>query len=96
MCKKWVVFFYNTLLCFFVFLSPVYATPLEIVFWHSMAGDLGAELNQIALRFNKSQQNYLITPVYKGDYIESLTSFAYSSRQSFDYFNCDVTRKARE
>lgn len=54
----------------------VLARPVEVVFWHSMAGQLGRELNQLVDEFNRSQPEYHIRPVYKGDYLECLTSFA--------------------
>src|SRR3990167_6862262 len=52
------------------------AKPTEIVFWHSLSGQLGNKLNDVVGEFNHSQTKYLIKPVYKGDYISSLTSFA--------------------
>ena len=52
------------------------AAPVEIVFWHSMAGGVGDVVNKIAADFNKSQDKYMVKPIYKGDYIETLTSFA--------------------
>lgn len=70
-------FFWLVLSCFHF---SVMAEPLEIVFWHSMAGKLGEELTKITHEFNQSQANYTIKPVYKGDYLESLTSFAASFR----------------
>jgi sn-glycerol 3-phosphate transport system substrate-binding protein len=46
----------------------------EIVWWHSMAGKLGDKVNEIAEKFNASQKDYKIVPVYKGQYDESLTA----------------------
>ena len=54
--------------------------PLELIFWHSMAGSLGEEVKSLTQAFNQSQNKFLIKPVYKGDYIETLTSFAASFR----------------
>ena len=45
-----------------------------------MSGQLGLEVNKLASQFNQSQANYEIMPIYKGDYIESLTSFAAAFR----------------
>lgn len=56
------------------------ATAVELVFWHGMAGHLGDEVRLLANDFNKSQQEYIVKPVYKGDYIETLTSFAAAFR----------------
>lgn len=56
------------------------AKPVELVLWHSLAGQLGDEVNLLATDFNKSQQDYTIKPVYKGNYVETLTSFAAAFR----------------
>ncbi len=56
------------------------ATPVEIVFWHSLAGSLGTELVILVEGFNRHQSVYEIKPIYKGNYIESLTSFAAAFR----------------
>lgn len=59
--------------CFPAFSAPA---PQTILFWHSMAGQLGDVLVQLTEQFNQRQDAYRIVPVYKGDYIESFTSFA--------------------
>ncbi|MCV3273833.1 extracellular solute-binding protein [Roseobacter sinensis] len=46
----------------------------EITFWHAMGGQLGETVNQVAKDFNASQDEYKITPVFKGSYEETLTS----------------------
>lgn len=56
------------------------AKPVELVFWHGMAGHLGEEVRLLVDGFNKSQNEYVIKPVYKGNYIETLTSFAAAFR----------------
>jgi sn-glycerol 3-phosphate transport system substrate-binding protein len=56
------------------------AKPIELVLWHGMAGHLGDEVRLLTDDFNKSQNVYVIKPVYKGDYIETLTSFAAAFR----------------
>ncbi|KTD30971.1 glycerol-3-phosphate binding periplasmic protein [Legionella moravica] len=56
------------------------AKPVELVLWHGMAGHLGDEVRLLAEEFNNSQKEYSIKPVYKGDYIETLTSFAAAFR----------------
>lgn len=60
----------------FILCSVIQAKPTEIVLWHSLAGFLGEEVIRLTDEFNQSQYDVLIKPVYKGDYIESLTSFA--------------------
>src|SRR5438067_1147993 len=46
----------------------------EIVWWHSMGGALGEQLNGLASRFNESQKDYKVVPVFKGTYPESMTA----------------------
>ncbi len=46
----------------------------EIEWWHAMGGALGETVNEIAVDFNKSQNDYVITPVYKGTYEETMTA----------------------
>ncbi len=58
----------------------VQAKPVELVFWHGMAGHLGEEVRFLADDFNHSQNGYIVKPVYKGNYIETLTSFAAAFR----------------
>ncbi len=47
---------------------------VEITWWHAMGGALGDTVNQIAEDFNASQDEYKITPVFKGTYEETLTA----------------------
>lgn len=56
-----------------LFTSPTYAKT-EIEWWHAMGGALGQKINQIASDFNASQSEYVIKPVYKGTYPETMTS----------------------
>lgn len=60
--------------------SLVFASPESIILWHSLAGSLGEELNQVIAGFNASQEHYRIKPIYKGEYTEALTSFAAAFR----------------
>lgn len=64
---------YIVILCFLV--SNTYARE-TLTLWHSFAGSLGQQFQQIVDRFNSVQSNYTVKLVYKGTYIESLTSFA--------------------
>ena len=45
-----------------------------IPFWHSMEGELGKEVESLAQRFNQTHPDYQITPVYKGNYEQSLAA----------------------
>ena len=67
------------LLVFFTSFSAM-AERIELVFWHAMAGHLGDEVQLLANDFNQSQSEFTIKPVYKGDYVETLTSFAAAFR----------------
>ena len=46
----------------------------EIQWWHSMGGALGEKLNALATKFNASQNDYKVVPVFKGSYPESMTA----------------------
>ena len=45
----------------------------EIQWWHAMGGQLGEALSGLAASFNKSQKDYKVVPVYKGNYTETMT-----------------------
>ena len=47
---------------------------VEIQWWHSMSGKLGDKVNEIATKFNATQGDYKVTPVYKGQYDESMAA----------------------
>lgn len=52
-------------------------TPKEVVeieWWHAMGGELGERVNDIAVKFNESQDQYKVVPVYKGNYTETMTA----------------------
>ena len=46
----------------------------EIAWWHSMTGKLNDKVDEIASKFNASQKDYKVVPVYKGQYDESMTA----------------------
>ena len=46
----------------------------EIQWWHSMGGQLGEWVNDLAKGFNDSQKDYKVVPTFKGNYAESLTA----------------------
>jgi len=52
---------------------PVHAQT-EIQWWHSMDGALGDKVNELANKFNASQKDYKVVPVFKGTYPESMTA----------------------
>jgi sn-glycerol 3-phosphate transport system substrate-binding protein len=55
---------------------PAHSQRVEILFWHALAGKLGDEVRQLTEEFNQSQSKFTVRPVYKGNYLETLTSFA--------------------
>ena len=62
-----------------LFVAGILATPAaqaqtEIQWWHSMGGALGEKLNALATKFNASQSDYKVVPVFKGSYPESMTA----------------------
>lgn len=66
---------------FYTLMLPIlYAKPVEILLWYSLAGHSGSEIRKLVGGFNQSQTDYVIKPIYKGDYIESITSFAAAFR----------------
>lgn len=54
--------------------SAAWAEPVKITWWHAMGGRLGEVVNEIATKFNESQSDYRIEPVYKGGYEDTLTA----------------------
>ena len=56
------------------FASTAAHAQTEIQLWHSMTGALGDKVSDLANRFNASQKDYKVVPVYKGSYPESMTA----------------------
>ncbi|MDI1352892.1 MAG: extracellular solute-binding protein [bacterium] len=71
-----IIIFVLSLLCSF----SLHAKRVELVFWHAMAGQLGEEVRVLTDAFNQSQTEFSVKPVYKGNYLETLTSFAAAFR----------------
>ncbi len=53
--------------------APVQAA-VELQFWHSMTGALADQVTTIAEKFNRSQREYRVLPVYKGDYDQGIAA----------------------
>ena len=47
---------------------------VEIQWWHAMGGALGETVSDIAAGFNRSQSDYVLKAVYKGNYTETMTA----------------------
>ena len=50
------------------------AAVTEIQWWHSMTGALNTKVDEIAAKFNASQSDFKVVPVYKGQYDESMAA----------------------
>jgi sn-glycerol 3-phosphate transport system substrate-binding protein len=55
------------------FVPPAVAAT-EVMWWHAMGGALGDRVNDLANRFNKSQSEFKVVPVYKGTYPENMAA----------------------
>ncbi|GAB2786657.1 sn-glycerol-3-phosphate ABC transporter substrate-binding protein UgpB [Halomonas shantousis] len=53
--------------------SPARAAT-QIEWWHAMGAELGQKVEEIAADFNASQDDYVVKPVFKGNYTETMTS----------------------
>src|SRR5215831_16244467 len=55
----------------------------DIVFWHAMQGVLGERIGEMATKFNATQGDYEVKPVFKGDYVTTLNAAiaAYRAKQ---------------
>ena len=50
------------------------AAPIEIQWWHALTGALADQVNSIANKFNASQSDYKVVPVFKGSYADTMTA----------------------
>jgi sn-glycerol 3-phosphate transport system substrate-binding protein len=53
--------------------APVTAAT-DIQFWHAMGGRLGEVVEEIAAKYNASQDTYNLVPTYKGGYEDTMTA----------------------
>ena len=67
---------------------------VEIQFWHSMTGALGDRVGNLATRFNDSQKDYKIVPVFKGTYPESMAATVAATRAGNPPHMVQVFRKS--
>lgn len=56
------------------FTSTSALAATDITWWHAMGGQLGEVVNDIGTRFNAAQDQCQITPVFKGNYEETMTA----------------------
>ncbi len=62
------------LLFAFLITSAAHAAPVEIQFWHAMAGPFGEQVEVIVQKFNASQKDYVVKATYKGNYDETVAA----------------------
>ncbi len=53
--------------------GPLHAAT-DIQFWHAMGGRLGEVVEEIATKYNASQDTYNLVPTYKGGYEDTMTA----------------------
>lgn len=46
----------------------------EIQWWHGLGGQLGETVEKMVAQYNESQDKYVVKPVYKGTYAETMTA----------------------
>jgi sn-glycerol 3-phosphate transport system substrate-binding protein len=63
--------------------TPAFAQRVEVQWWHAMSGVLGERVQELAGKFNDSQQRYTVVPVFKGNYDEVIngTIAAYRAKR---------------
>ena len=66
-------FFRMSLICI-LFVSQLAHSKQELIWWHSMSGGLGKELEKVVEKYNQSQSTYQVKPIYRGNYTESLNA----------------------
>ena len=76
MCGLWEIILAAAMLCVAV---PARAA-VEIQWWHAMAGELGRQIEKLAADFNAQQRDYVIVPVHKGQYTETMTAALFAIR----------------
>ena len=59
-----------------------------------MGGALGEKLNALANRFNASQKDYKVVPVYKGSYPETMNAGIAAFRAGKRRTSCRSSRSA--
>ncbi len=71
--KKVVLMAFVLVVCLFTLPLCGWAKT-EIVWWHAMGGFNGERINDLSKKFNSSQGEYEVKPVFKGGYTDTLTA----------------------
>lgn len=61
-------------------MSEAWAATTDIQLWHAMPGELGRQLGRIVDKFNASQKQYRVIPVFKGTYAETVNAAIFAMR----------------
>ncbi|MBL8586314.1 MAG: sn-glycerol-3-phosphate ABC transporter substrate-binding protein UgpB [Bradyrhizobiaceae bacterium] len=61
-------------------MSQAWAATTDIQLWHAMPGELGRQLGRIVDKFNASQKQYRVIPVFKGTYAETVNAAIFAMR----------------
>ena len=72
----------RTLAAFLLCTASAHA-QVEIQWWHSMTGANNTGVNELAAKFNASQNDYEVKAIYKGSYPDTLNAAiaAYRAKQ---------------
>lgn len=54
--------------------GAAFAEPVNVDFWHAMTGKNAEMVQSICDKFNASQADYKVTPVFKGTYIDTMNA----------------------
>ncbi|MDX9957998.1 MAG: sn-glycerol-3-phosphate ABC transporter substrate-binding protein UgpB [Spirochaetia bacterium] len=57
-----------------VIAEPEPTGPVTIEFWHAMTGKNAENVQLLADQFNATQQKYIVTPVFKGSYSDTMNA----------------------
>jgi sn-glycerol 3-phosphate transport system substrate-binding protein len=63
-----------TLIVALALAACVFAEPITVDFWHAMTGKNNEMVNTVCQKFNESQTEYKINPVYKGTYSDTMNA----------------------
>lgn len=61
-------------LCALMLVSSAFGQTATVEFWHAMTGKNGDMVNSICEKFNASQKEYKVVPVYKGSYSDTMNA----------------------
>ncbi|MCX7024444.1 MAG: sn-glycerol-3-phosphate ABC transporter substrate-binding protein UgpB [Spirochaetes bacterium] len=66
--------FFMTAFTLVLIATAVFAEPVSVDFWHAMTGKNGEIVQAVCDKFNASQTDYKIVPVFKGSYSDTMNA----------------------